>query len=146
MNRGARVLITILLAVAVTFLATIGGQLAASQQQPASLQPAEQTFQARCSTCHAEHGEGSEAGASLNVPDLRSQHIQQQNDEALRRVIKEGRGDMPMFKRDFSDDEISQLIKLVRSFARLSDNASAHESSNGSPATPNSSVGSSLAR
>jgi mono/diheme cytochrome c family protein len=121
--------ITILFAVPVTALAMIGGQVATSQPH-ASLQEADQTFQARCSTCHAEHGEGSDAGASLNVPDLRSQRIQVQDDNTLRRIIKEGKGDMPTFKRDFTDDEVNQLVKLVRSFARQNDNAKAHESPN----------------
>jgi mono/diheme cytochrome c family protein len=107
----------------------ISSQVATSQQ-PTSLREADQTFQARCSTCHAEHGEGSEVGASLNVPDLRSQRIQGQDDDTLRRIIKEGKGDMPTFKRDFTDDEVNQLIRLVRSFARQNDNAKAHQSSN----------------
>jgi mono/diheme cytochrome c family protein len=116
MSRGTISLIATSLA-AVAVFAMIGGQVATSQQ-PTSLQEADQTFQARCSTCHAEHGEGSEVGASLNVPDLRSQRIQQDEDSKLRQIIREGKGDMPMFKRDFSDDEINRLIKLIRSFAR----------------------------
>ena len=86
-------------------------------QQAASSQVAQQIFLARCSTCHAEHGEGSEVGASLNVPDLRSREVQNQKDGTLRQVIREGRGDMPTFKRDFTEDEVNQLIQLVRSFA-----------------------------
>ena len=67
--------------------------------QQAYLAGADQIFQARCSTCHAEHaGEGSEVGASLNVPDLRSQSVQQLNDDQLRRIIQEGKGDMPRFQ------------------------------------------------
>lgn len=81
---------------------------------------AEETFQARCSTCHAEHGEGSEVGASLNVPDLRSTSVQQNRDEFLRLVIKRGKGNMPAFGRDFSEDQIDRIIKFVRSFAAQS--------------------------
>ena len=117
MNRGARVLSASSLAAAAAALVMVSST-AASSQQPASLQGAYQTFLARCSTCHAEHGEGSEVGASLNVPDLRSQRVQEQDDGTLRRIIKEGKDDMPAFKRDFTDDEINLLIKLVRSFAR----------------------------
>jgi mono/diheme cytochrome c family protein len=83
----------------------------------ASAQEAEQTFQARCSTCHAEHGEGSDAGASLNVPDLRSANSQENRNEFLRKVIKSGKGKMPAFGRDFSDDQIDRIIQLIRSFA-----------------------------
>jgi mono/diheme cytochrome c family protein len=129
MSRRTRVLIAASVALAVAALAMISSPVAISQQ-PTSLREAGQIFQARCSTCHAEHGEGSEVGASLNVPDLRSKRIQQDEDNKLRQIIREGKGDMPMFKRDFSDNEINQLIKLVRSFAQQGDNAKAHESSN----------------
>jgi mono/diheme cytochrome c family protein len=97
--------------------------MARSQQAgtPASAQEAEETFQARCSTCHAEHGEGSEVGASLNVPDLRSALVQKNADADLRRVIKNGRGNMPAFGRDFSDQQIDRILQLIRSFAVQSD-------------------------
>jgi mono/diheme cytochrome c family protein len=92
----------------------------ARSQQPGtktSAQEAEETFQARCSTCHAEHGEGSEVGASLNVPDLRSASVQKNADAELRRVITNGRSNMPAFGRDFSDPQIDQILQLIRTFA-----------------------------
>jgi len=92
----------------------------ARPQQGASqtdAQEADETFQARCSTCHAEHGEGSDVGASLNVPDLRSAEVQRNNDSQLRQIIKNGRGNMPAFGRDFSDRQIDRILQLIRSFA-----------------------------
>ena len=95
------------------------GPLARPQQTgtQAFAQEAEEIFQARCSTCHAEHGEGSEVGASLNVPDLRSALVQKNADADLRRVIKNGRGNMPAFGRDFSDQQIDRILRLIRSLA-----------------------------
>jgi mono/diheme cytochrome c family protein len=92
--------------------------VAHSQQSttPTLAQQASETFQARCSTCHAEHGEGSEAGASLNVPDLRSAVVQKTDDSQLRQIIKRGRGNMPAFGRDFSDQEIDRILQLIRTF------------------------------
>lgn len=81
----------------------------------------EETFQARCSTCHAEHGEGSEVGASLNVPDLRSPFVQKNADAQLRQIIRNGKGNMPSFGRDFSDSQIDRILALIRSFAAPSD-------------------------
>jgi len=94
------------------------GSFAYSQQTGAQApsQEAEQTFQARCSTCHAEHGEGSEVGSSLNVPDLRSATVQENRDEFLRKMIKGGKGNMPAFGRDFSEEQIDRIIQLVRTF------------------------------
>jgi mono/diheme cytochrome c family protein len=95
------------------------GAMARSQQLSAqqSSEDVAETYQARCSTCHAEHGEGSEVGASLNVPDLRSQRVQKNDDAFLRQFVKNGRGNMPAFGRDFSEEQLSRLIALVRSFA-----------------------------
>jgi mono/diheme cytochrome c family protein len=107
------------------------GSLARSQQlsPQQSLRDATETFQARCSTCHAEHGEGSEVGASLNVPDLRSAQVQKTDDEALRQIIKSGKSNMPAFGRDFSDEEVGRLIALVRSFASDSNQQAKSQSS-----------------
>jgi mono/diheme cytochrome c family protein len=93
--------------------------LAYGQQVGGALTPAEEaeeTFQARCSTCHAKHGEGSEVGASLNVPDLRSAYVQKNSDAKLRQIIKNGKGNMPAFGRDFSEQQIDRIIQLVRGF------------------------------
>ena len=67
---------------------------------------------------NGEHGEGSEVGASLNVPDLRSPAVQKNDDGFLHQIIKKGKGNMPTFGRDFSDEEIDRLIQLVRSFTK----------------------------
>ena len=104
-----------LFAAASLFSAILAAAAGRTQQTPA--QQAEETFIARCSTCHAEHGEGSEVGASLNVPDLRSPAVQKNDDAFLRQIIKGGKGNMPSFARDFSDEEIDHLLQLVRSFA-----------------------------
>jgi mono/diheme cytochrome c family protein len=108
------------------------GPMARSQEPSPqqSLQETAETFQARCSTCHAEHGEGSEVGASLNVPDLRSANVQKNDDAVLRQIIKSGKGNMPAFGRDFSDREVGRLIALVRSFS-----ADANQQSQRQPST-----------
>jgi len=101
------------------FAALLAG--VAGRGQPSPAQQAEESFQARCSTCHAEHGEGSEVGASLNVPDLRSPAVQKNEDAVLRQIIRNGKNNMPSFGRDFSDEEIDRLLELVRSFAKKAD-------------------------
>jgi mono/diheme cytochrome c family protein len=96
------------------------GSMSCYSQQTGPSGPATEaklTFQARCSTCHAEHGEGSEVGASLNVPDLRSPFVQKNSDAQLHQIIKNGKGNMPVFGRDFSDSQIDRILELIRSFA-----------------------------
>ena len=115
LNRNAISLRACILTAAAVVLC-VCGSVHAGTQEPAA-QNAAETFQARCSTCHAEHGEGSEVGASLNVPDLRSPAVQRNEDAQLRQIIKGGKGNMPSFGRDFSDEEVDRLLQLIRSFA-----------------------------
>jgi mono/diheme cytochrome c family protein len=114
LNRVFSIVVACACAAAATSAIILGNAQAQSQQ---TLQDAVATFQARCSTCHAEHGEGSDVGASLNVPDLRADLVQKNEDASLRQVIKNGKGNMPPFGRDFSEQEIDRIIQLVRSFA-----------------------------
>ena len=102
-----------------------------SHAQQSAAFSAEETFLARCSTCHAEHGEGSEVGASLNVPDLRSPAVQKNDDAFLRQIIKSGKGNMPSFARDFSDEEIDHLLQLIRSFANRKGESETNSSGHG---------------
>jgi mono/diheme cytochrome c family protein len=47
----------------------------------------------------------------------------------LRQVIKNGRGNMPAFGRDFSDQQIDRILQLVRSFATQSNQQAQGQSS-----------------
>jgi mono/diheme cytochrome c family protein len=50
--------------------------------------------------------------------DLTAPAVQAKTDEALRRVILEGKGEMPPFRRLLTDDEVRALIAHVRSLRR----------------------------
>jgi cytochrome c6 len=75
------------------------------------------TFKAKCSMCHGPDGAGSEVGKSMNVPDLRSQAIQELADAELAQVISDGKGGMPSFKSSLSADQIHGLVKHIRALA-----------------------------
>jgi cytochrome c6 len=68
--------------------------------------------------CHGPDGGGSEAGKSLNVPDLRSEAIQELADAELAQVISNGKGGMPSFKSSLSAAQIQDLVKHVRALAK----------------------------
>jgi len=76
------------------------------------------TFRTKCVMCHGPDGAGSEVGKSLNVPDLRSQAVQQLTDADLAQIISEGKAGMPSFKSSFSADQIQALVKYVRTLAK----------------------------
>jgi cytochrome c6 len=73
------------------------------------------TFHAKCVVCHGEDGGGSEAGKSMNVPDLRSPTVQKRSDAQLARVIAGGTAGMPAFKNSLSDQQIHALVTHIRS-------------------------------
>jgi cytochrome c6 len=72
-------------------------------------------FQAKCAMCHGPNGAGSEAGKSLNVPDLRSEAVQKLSDAELAKTISDGKGGMPSFKSSLSEAQIHTLVSYVRS-------------------------------
>jgi mono/diheme cytochrome c family protein len=65
--------------------------------------------------CHGENGAGSEAGKSMNVPDLRSPEVQKLPDAELAQIIADGKGGMPSFKNSLSARQINALVKYIRS-------------------------------
>ena len=76
---------------------------------------AKTTFQTKCAMCHGPDGAGSEAGKSLNVPDLRSPEVQKLPDAELAKVISEGKGGMPPFKGSLNEAQIHAMVTYVRS-------------------------------
>ena len=73
------------------------------------------TFRTKCAMCHGQDGGGSEAGKSMNVPDLRSQAVQKLPDAELAQIISNGKGGMPSFKNSLSEDQIHSLVAHIRS-------------------------------
>jgi len=73
-------------------------------------------FKKNCVMCHGEDGAGSDMGKMLKVKDLRSKEIQDMTDDKIKDVIKNGNGSMPAFKGTFTDEQLDQLLKVIRSF------------------------------
>ncbi|MGA9814283.1 MAG: cytochrome c [Terriglobales bacterium] len=75
-------------------------------------------YKAKCATCHGQDGSGNTlVGKSLQVADLRSDAVQSKSDAELIQSVTEGKGNMPGFKGNITDDEIHAVVKFVRSFA-----------------------------
>ena len=73
------------------------------------------TFRTKCAMCHGQDGGGSEAGKSMNVPDLRSQAVQKLPDAELAQIISNGKGGMPSFKDSLRENQIHALVAHIRS-------------------------------
>ncbi|MGH9501499.1 MAG: c-type cytochrome [Terriglobales bacterium] len=81
-------------------------------------------YKAKCETCHGQDGSGNTpVGKSLQVADLRSATVQSKSDAELIQSVTDGKGNMPGFKGNITDDEIQAAVKFVRSFAGKDDSA-----------------------
>jgi cytochrome c6 len=80
-------------------------------------------FKAKCVTCHGQDGSGTAVGKSLQVADLRSPEVQGKSDAELTQAISDGKGNMPGFKGNITDDEIHAVLAYVRTLAAKGDSA-----------------------
>lgn len=75
-------------------------------------------FKKDCAVCHGVDGSGNTpVGKSLKVADLRSAEIQKKSDAELRKVIEEGKDNMPSFKKTTTDEQIRALVVHIRALA-----------------------------
>jgi mono/diheme cytochrome c family protein len=74
-------------------------------------------FKSKCVTCHGSDGAGTAVGKSLKVADLRSDEVQKKPDAELIQSVSDGKGNMPGFKGNLTDEEIHAAITFVRTLA-----------------------------
>jgi cytochrome c6 len=80
-------------------------------------------YKAKCNTCHGPDGGGTAVGKSLQAADLRSAKVQSKSDAELIQTISDGKGNMPGFKGDITDEEIHAVLAHVRTLAAKGDSA-----------------------
>lgn len=78
-------------------------------------------YKSKCVTCHGQDGGGTAVGKSLQVADLRSEEVQKKSDADLIQAVSEGKGNMPGFKGDITDDEVHAVVTFVRTLAAKGD-------------------------
>ena len=76
-------------------------------------------FGSNCAICHARNGTGTPAWRATGQPDLSSPDWQKtHSDEQIATRIRDGKGKMPGFRKKFSDEDISALVKQVRALKK----------------------------
>jgi cytochrome c6 len=76
-------------------------------------------FKAKCAACHGATGAGDTTmGKNLKLKDLGSAEVQKQSDEELTTTISKGKGKMPAYDGKLSKDQISDLVKHIRSLKK----------------------------
>jgi len=74
-------------------------------------------FKDNCVLCHGDNGAGSDMGKVLKVKDLRTKEVQDESDENLAKIVREGKNNMPPFKSRLTDDQVTELIGYIRHLA-----------------------------
>jgi mono/diheme cytochrome c family protein len=112
-----------------------GQAVAEAQAQP--LPRVDQTFQDKCSACHAQDGSGrTTIGKSLKIPDLTSAAVQIQSDEQLAVIIGKGQGRMPGYAKTFNPVQVGQFVSHIRALAKSGDVRAPVETAKSSVPTP----------
>ncbi len=101
------------LAFGVLLLATFSN-LAWSEESPG-----ETIFKAKCVLCHGADGAGdTPLGKQLQAANLHSKDVQKKTDAELHKIVHDGGANMPPFGEQLSDEEITQVIKYVRTLGK----------------------------
>ena len=74
----------------------------------------EKTYKAKCVTCHAADGSGSEVGKKLGVHDFHSAQVQAESESEVSQIIAKGKNKMPAYEKSLKPDEIKGLTAYVR--------------------------------
>lgn len=86
---------------------------------PAFSDDAAAVYKAKCAMCHGATGAGdTPMGKKLAVKALGSADVQKNSDDKLHQVIAGGKGKMPAFGTKLTDEQVKQLVALVRGFAK----------------------------
>jgi mono/diheme cytochrome c family protein len=93
------------------------GETSASQDELAAVR---KIYTEKCVSCHKEDGTGGIAdfdGTKIKVPDLTTDRNKKESDAEFIRVIENGEREegMPAFKGKISEEDIRNLVKLIRS-------------------------------
>lgn len=72
-------------------------------------------YKAKCAMCHGANGEGK---AAMKTRDFSSADVQKQSDAELTAIITKGKEKMPAYDGKLSKDQISDLVKWIRSLKK----------------------------
>jgi cytochrome c6 len=76
-------------------------------------------FKTKCAACHGADGSGDTAmGKTLKIRDLRSADVQKQTDAQLTEITTNGKGKMPAYKGKLTDEQLQQLVAVIRDLAK----------------------------
>ena len=82
-------------------------------------QSAPDLYKAKCAACHGADGKGATAmGKTMGLKDLGSADVQGMSDADLTNAIANGKGKMPAYKGKLTDEQITDMVKYIRSLKK----------------------------
>jgi mono/diheme cytochrome c family protein len=76
-------------------------------------------FKAKCAACHGATGAGDTTmGKNMKIRDLGSAEVQKQTDDELNTIITKGKAKMPGYDGKLSKDQITDLVKFIRTLKK----------------------------
>lgn len=76
-------------------------------------------FKAKCASCHGADGKGDTAmGKTMKVKDLGGADVQAMSDADLNAAITKGKKPMPAYDGKLTADQITDLVKYIRSLKK----------------------------
>ena len=77
------------------------------------------TFKAKCAMCHGADGAGQTGmGKSMGLRNLGSADVQKQSDADLTGIITNGKNKMPSYNGKLTADQISDVVKFIRTLKK----------------------------
>lgn len=74
----------------------------------------EDLYAAKCVWCHGNNGRGSRVGRELGTKLFKDPEMEKLSVDDFAKIIKEGKNNMPSFKKRLSDEQTRALAKYVR--------------------------------
>ncbi|HEY2822212.1 MAG TPA: cytochrome c [Candidatus Acidoferrum sp.] len=76
-------------------------------------------YKTKCAACHGPDGKGDTSiGKANKLRDLGSNDTQGQTDAALARIVADGKGKMPAYRKSLAPEQIESLITFIRTLAK----------------------------
>jgi cytochrome c6 len=76
-------------------------------------------YKTKCASCHGPDGKGETGpGKAMKLKDLASDDVQKMSDADLTNIITKGKKPMPAYEGKLTTDQISDLVKWVRSLKK----------------------------
>jgi len=78
-----------------------------------------ETFKSKCVACHGATGAADTAmGKSMHIKDLGSADVQSKSDAQLTEIITKGQKPMPGYEGKLSPDQITDVVKFIRTLKK----------------------------